>query len=518
MFDKVTVLYEGRQIFFGRAYEAKAYFEGLGFECPEAQTTPDFLTSMTSASERIIRPGCESLAPRTPDEFAQRWKDSPERRALLDEIQRYIVEHPFDNADLRLFAEARKSEKSSKQRERSPYTLSYWRQIKLCMWREWRRICGDPAVMVFQIVVNMIQSVIIASVFYNLSADTSTFFSRGAVMFMMILMSALASMLEIMALYEKRPMVDKHSRYALYHPSAEAISSMIMDLPSKFIMSISCNLIIYFMANLRRTPEAFFFYLLLAFTAMMSMSMFFRFFASMTKTIAQALAPTAIINLALVLYTGFAIPPSYMRGWASWLRYVNPIAYAFEAVMVNEFDSRSFPCVSFIPMGPGYEDIEPLQRSCSTVGSVPGSPDVKGTEFLEQSFGYVPSHRWRDFGILLAFVFFFLAIHLVSTELIAGERSKGEVLVFRRGKSHTTRVKQQHVDEEQTPSGSTMSETFEKSSEKSVEVEKQTSIFHWKDVCYDIKVNGEERRLLDHVDGWIKPGSLTALMVCILYP
>jgi ABC-type multidrug transport system ATPase subunit len=33
LFDRVILLYEGREIFFGGTSEAKAYFEGLGFEC-----------------------------------------------------------------------------------------------------------------------------------------------------------------------------------------------------------------------------------------------------------------------------------------------------------------------------------------------------------------------------------------------------------------------------------------------------------------------------------------------------
>ena len=32
------------------------------------------------------------------------------------------------------------------------------------------------------------------------------------------------------------------------------------------------------------------------------------------------------------------------------------------------------------------------------------------------------------------------------------------------------------------------------------------------DVCYDIKIKGQERRILSNVDGWVKPGTLTALM------
>jgi ATP-binding cassette, subfamily G (WHITE), member 2, PDR len=48
MFDKAVVLYDGRQIYFGKTTEARQYFVNLGFECPARATTADFLTSMTS--------------------------------------------------------------------------------------------------------------------------------------------------------------------------------------------------------------------------------------------------------------------------------------------------------------------------------------------------------------------------------------------------------------------------------------------------------------------------------------
>jgi ABC-type multidrug transport system ATPase subunit len=49
VFDKVTVLYEGRQIYFGRARNAKQYFIDQGWECMKRQTTADFLTAVTGA-------------------------------------------------------------------------------------------------------------------------------------------------------------------------------------------------------------------------------------------------------------------------------------------------------------------------------------------------------------------------------------------------------------------------------------------------------------------------------------
>ncbi|KAJ5758627.1 abc drug exporter protein [Penicillium odoratum] len=41
---------------------------------------------------------------------------------------------------------------------------------------------------------------------------------------------------------------------------------------------------------------------------------------------------------------------------------------------------------------------------------------------------------------------------------------------------------------------------------------KQTAIHQWQDVCYDLKIKSENRRILDHVEGQVQPGTLTALM------
>ncbi|KAJ5398236.1 hypothetical protein N7509_006349 [Penicillium cosmopolitanum] len=513
LFDKVTVLYEGKQIFFGPAQDARGYFVRLGFVCPDAQTTPDFLTSMCSPSERIIHPDSESRAPRTADEFVDRWKESSEYKSLLQDIDRYVNEHPFNATDLGHFALSRQEEKSKMQSSKSPYTLSYWGQIRLCLWRDLQRLKNDPSVTLAMLIGNFFEALIIASLFYNLSKETNSFFSRGALLFMMVLLSAFSSMLEIIVLYEKRTIIEKHRRYALYHPSAEAISSLIMDMPYKITNSILTNLALYFMSNLRREPGAFFFLLLISFSMMMGMSMFFRFFASLTKSIEQALAPSSIILLALVLYTGFAIPVKYMRGWASWIRWLNPVSYGFEAVMVNEFHGREFECSSFVPSGPGYENASSLEKVCSVVGAVPGSDVVQGTDYIRSSFGYENSHRWRNFGIIIALTIFLTFCHLVTSELVSSQRSKGEVLVFRRGRTLPMRGKKDNKDEEKLPS--TMAQNNFQVTDEPEDisgVEKQVSIFHWQNVTYDIKIKGEPRRILDQVDGWIRPGTLTALM------
>lgn len=112
LFDKAIVLYEGRQIYFGKTTDAKAFFTRLGFVCPERQTTGDFLTSLTNPAERIVAPGFEARVPRTPDEFAKVWRESTEYAQLLRDIEAYNNEYPLSGTHLEEFKRSRKSQQS----------------------------------------------------------------------------------------------------------------------------------------------------------------------------------------------------------------------------------------------------------------------------------------------------------------------------------------------------------------------------------------------------------------------
>ena len=120
----------------------------------------------------------------------------------------------------------------------------------------------------------------------------------------------------------------------------------------------------------------------------------------------------------------------------------------------------------------------------------------------------------RNFGIIIAFTLFFMFTYLYSTEKIAAKKSKGEVLLFRR--EHLAKSK--HYDVEALSSSKLSSPVegirAELPEKVSASIQRQTAVFQWKNICFDIKMKKETRRILDHVDGWVKPGTLTALVVC----
>ena len=170
---------------------------------------------------------------------------------------------------------------------------------------------------------------------------------------------------------------------------------MIVGMPAKILTAISFNLTLYFMSNLRREPGPFFVFFLFSFMATLTMSSVFRTMAAASRTLAEALAPAAIFILALCIYTGFTIPTRYMKPWFRWLGYLNPIGYAFESLMINEFHNRDFPCSNFVPHGSGYENVTGFQKTCGATGSVAGSSVVSGDNYINQSFEYYAAHKWR---------------------------------------------------------------------------------------------------------------------------
>jgi ATP-binding cassette subfamily G (WHITE) protein 2 (PDR) len=139
---------------------------------------------------------------------------------------------------------------------------------------------------------------------------------------------------------------------------------------------------------------------------------------------------------------------------------------------------------------------------------------VQGTAHIQSSYGFSHEHKWRNFGLLLVFIVGLLMAHLIASELVTSERSKGEILVYLRDKDARAARKQLNADDESgsptPPRTGAISGTFDA---KTAQPSKQTSVFHWENVCFDVKIKTETRRILNHVDGWVKPGTLTALMV-----
>lgn len=245
----------------------------------------------------------------------------------------------------------------------------------------------------------------------------------------------------------------------------------------------------------------------------------FRTIAALTRTVEQALSIAGIMVLAIANYAGYSIPKSSMKPWFSWIFYINPVSYGFEALMANEFAGQNVPCAALIPP---YPNANIQNQVCVVTGAIPGEATVSGARWLELSYGYSADHIWRNLGIIIAFFIFFTICFLLAVEYSSPPDSRGEVLVFPLGKEpEHLRDGVSATDEEIGQQGRERMDSGTLATRivtnGNVEAMKQElvapkDIFTWKDVCCDVHIKGETRRILSNVSGYVKPGTLTALM------
>jgi ATP-binding cassette subfamily G (WHITE) protein 2 (SNQ2) len=516
--DKVMVIDAGRCIYQGPAKAAKQYFIDLGFKCPERQTTADFLTAVTDPTERQFCPGFEDKAPKTSEELEKAFRESEAYKSVLREIQEYEAELERSGyVDAKEFEGAVRESKSKTVRKKSPFTVSFVRQVLACTQREFWLTWGDKTTLYTKFFIIISNSLIVGSLFYGQSMDTSGAFSRGGSGFFSILFLGWLQLSELMKAVSGRNVVKRHEDYAFYRPSAVVIARVVQDLPLLLAQVIPFSIIMYFMTGLDVDVSKFFIYFLFIYTTTFCVTALYRMFASLSPTIDDAVRFAGLALNLLIIYTGYVIPKPQLLSeyiWFGWIYWINPVGYSFEAVLANEFSDRTMDCApsQLVPQGPG---VDPAYQGCSLTGAPPNSNRVPGSDYLEVSFNYSRSNLWRNFGVVIAFSVLYLLVTVIATETISFAQSGGGALVFAKTKRAKQTVKEDGpADEEKVVSGeSTSSSNTTAHEEETLEaISSSESVFTWKDVEYTVPYQGGERKLLNKVNGYAKPGIMIALV------
>ena len=507
LFDKVVLIHEGKCLYYGPANQAAAHFEGLGFFKPSRWTTADFLTSVTDVHERKVREGWEHRIPRSTEQFAQAYAKSEICQANLRDVQEF--ERQVEQERLERVAEAAKS------KQKNNYILPFHKQIIACTQRQFLIMWGDKQTLVGRWGGIVFLALIIGSLFYNLPKTATGVFPRGGVMFFLLLFNALLALAELTSQFAGRPVLLKHKSFSFYRPAAFAIAQTLVDVPLIFIQVLIFDLVIYFMAGLSRTASQFFISLLFLWTQTMSMYSLFRSVGAWAPSLDAATNLTGVMLQATVVYTGYLIPPVKMRPYFKWLFNLNPMAYAFEGLMGNEFSKLQIQCEPpyLVPQGPGAT---PAHQSCTIQGSQPGQPFVNGADYIATAFQYTRAHLWRNFGIMLGFWLFFLVVTMLGMEAQKPNAGGAVVTIFKRGQAPKA-IQQGGAHDEEKGAAADGNKLETESSESDTEVPvsgvaKNEAIFTYQNINYIIPYGDGERQLLNGVQGYVRPGRLTALM------
>ena len=195
-FDKVLLIDDGYEIFFGRTEEARPYFEELGFVHLPGQTTAEFLAAVTDPLERIARPDSIAARVRSAQDLAATFKASPIYSRMLDGTAVYLHRNPAGEA---LFPTP-------------TYNLSYLQQIYECLLREYMLTRGQAAFHYVKWINTLILSLVIGSLYYDVKADSNGVFDRGGIIFFALIVNGWFQFPGLFEAHKDRPVLERQCK------------------------------------------------------------------------------------------------------------------------------------------------------------------------------------------------------------------------------------------------------------------------------------------------------------------
>lgn len=507
-FDKVMVIDKGRQVFFGRTSEARAYFENLGFKEKPRQTTPDYLTGCTDPFEREYKEGrSEADVPSTPDDLAKAFNESPYRKALDQEMAAYLAQVQEEKHVYEEFELAHQQAKRKYTPKSSVYSSPFWIQVWALMKRQALIKWQDKFTLFVSWATSIGTAIILGTVWLKLPATSSGSFPRGGLLFISLLFNCFQAFSELGSTMLGRSIVNKHRAFTFHRPAALWVAQILVDAAFASVQILVFSIIVYFMCGLVLDAGAFFTFVLIIIVGYLSMTLFFRTVGCLSPDFDYAIKFAATIITLYVLTAGYLMQWQDSQVWLRWIFYINNLGLGFAALMVNEFKRLTVTCdaAALVPSGEGYDDIQ--YQSCTMPGSRPGTPLISGSDYLRDAFSYHRGDLWRNFGILVVLTFFFLFTNTWLGEVIKWGAG-GRTITFYQKENAERKELNQKLMEKRKRSRETKTREDTGSELKIT----SKSVLTWEDLNYDVPVPGGTRRLLNSVYGYVQPGKLTALM------
>ncbi|GAA5952195.1 hypothetical protein JCM10213_004061 [Rhodosporidiobolus nylandii] len=511
-FDKVLVIDEGRQVYFGPASEARQYMMSLGYADLRRQTTADYLTGCTDPNERKMAPGrSEADVPSTPEALEAAFKQSEIHARMIAERDTFRAQGQADEKHRQEFIEAVKADKRKGVSKKSVYTASFPAQVWALMKRQFQLKAQDKVDLVVSWSTSIIVALISGSVYYQMPQTAAGAFTRGGAIFIALLFNSFQAFNELPTQMMGRVVTHKHKQFAFYRPSATTIAMTLADAPNNLLQILIFCLVIYEMGGLYQSGGAFFTFYLIVASGFLSLAGFFRLLGTLCQNYDQASRLASFVVTVMILYSGYLIPIFAQHRWLFWLSYLNPLNFAFSAAMENEFKRIDLDCVgtyitpnSLGGVLPQYPDALGPNQVCTLAGASAGNPVVPGRDYISAGYDYQVSEQWRNWGITIVFWFGFSVIQAYLAEILDHGASAPAINVFLPENKERKELNERLEERKEKARRGEL--------EQNMDGLAHTKPYTWENLTYTVPVPGGQRQLLDNVFGYVKPGQLTALM------
>mmetsp|Transcript_14716 Transcript_14716/g.57732 ORF Transcript_14716/g.57732 Transcript_14716/m.57732 type:complete len:683 (+) Transcript_14716:84-2132(+) len=380
LFDSVLLLSHGRMMYFGDRVGMRDYFERIGFAFPKELPVPEFaMNIMRHYEERGSEQVLESY-------FEQEAKDElvgPAKRSMeVHNVGAAEVEEEGLNTVLNKLATCWGGDQFSTTWMEQLFYLSHRNVVNTIRTKD---------VFFVRVAVMIVLALAVGTMYLQLDDDEV---SEIAAFFILSVTIVFFNSLEILpAFIRERVIFEREYGAQTYRLSSYLVSQFLVHLPFLAILALTYGTPAYWLVGVNPQFHAFVYWILVIFTCFVC--------AQSIIIIVAVLAPDAQLGNSvatammamLLFFCGYFLPPDDIPGYWIWFHYMTPFKYAYEGLLVSNFN-YDVPCDELEQYMQRYEE-----------GKCTESPD----EYLDV-FDIAIDNAWLNLLVLAIFAIGFRGI------------------------------------------------------------------------------------------------------------
>ncbi|VFQ95549.1 unnamed protein product [Cuscuta campestris] len=400
LFDDLCLLSSGETIYFGEAGSAVEFFTDSGSPCPSRRSPSDHFLRCINSDFDIVT---ETLI------GSQRIKDPRESSGSA-------IYLPTSEIRARLLREFKNSKYASRTRARAQEISSmkgggieelggsqarWWMQLVTLTQRSFKNMSRDFGYYWLRIIVYIIVSTCVGTVFYNVGTDHSAILARGACGGFIAGFMSFMSIGGFPSFIEEMKIFYKERRNGHYGVGLFILSNFVSSLPFLAIMSFSSAAITY---NLAKFHPGFFHFVYATLVLLSSIAVVescMMVVASFVPNFTMGLITGAgLIGLMMASAGFFRLMPDLPRVfWRYPVSYVNYMSWALQGAYKNDMLGLEFDAIN------------------------PGESKLTGEVIITGVLGLSVAHsKWWDLGVVIAILIsyrllFFMVLKLKERAL-----------------------------------------------------------------------------------------------------
>uniref|UniRef100_A0A8C7KTV8 ATP binding cassette subfamily G member 2 (JR blood group) n=1 Tax=Oncorhynchus kisutch TaxID=8019 RepID=A0A8C7KTV8_ONCKI len=347
LFDSLTLLVSGKQVYHGPAQNALDYFSDIGYACEAHNNPADFFLDVINGDSTATAMNKIQGEDIDFEELSGSRQTIEER--LVDEYRNCSY---FRDTQVELERITQGKQYTTKPTSRTiTYNSSFFTQLHWVLGRTFRNLALNPQTSVAQLGVTIFLALIVGAIFFGVKDNQSGIQNRIGALFFITTNQCFSTLSAAELFITERKLFVHEYISGYYRVSVYFLSKILSDIITlRTIPAILFSCVVYFMIGFKTTPAAFFIFMftvtLVAYTA-----------TAMTMAISADQSVVAMANIFMtisfvfmMIFSGLLVNLPSIMNWLAWLKYLSIPRYGLTALEINEFVGLKFcedpPCLS----------------------------------------------------------------------------------------------------------------------------------------------------------------------------